>query len=267
VFLRSSEGFNPAGVPDIPVWLSDRSDPRQAVAGWETVVGAPVSVYDIPGHHFEPFNSQNVSPLIYRSDSENRLLTSYLLPDCKRVTSDRRGLCAFRAAVRIKLSFGYGVYFLHFVFSETFWCRCMFKGRFIIIIIHSLFVSWPAIISYHMYFTALSDLLNIRSFRLSPLALGRAEMYAAIVNPCTGRKPSSRGAEMVIDFISGSGTLFSVRLIELPPHITTLLQLVLGAELFGSRFCQPSLKVLPSAMAIARWHNWRGKTLEFCPQH
>ncbi|KAI0051416.1 polyketide synthase [Auriscalpium vulgare] len=61
VLLRSSEGFNPAGVPDVPVWLADRSDPRQAVAGWEGIVGTSVKTIDIPGHHFQPFHTANIA--------------------------------------------------------------------------------------------------------------------------------------------------------------------------------------------------------------
>ncbi|KAI0055306.1 polyketide synthase [Artomyces pyxidatus] len=60
VLLRSSEGYNPAGVVDVPLWLADRSDPRQAVAGWETIVGTSVKVIDMPGHHFNPFHTSNI---------------------------------------------------------------------------------------------------------------------------------------------------------------------------------------------------------------
>ncbi|KAA1479595.1 alpha/beta-hydrolase, partial [Dentipellis sp. KUC8613] len=61
VLLRSSEGFNPAGVSDVPKWLADRSDRTQAAAGWEKVVGTSIKVLDIPGHHFQPFHPDNVS--------------------------------------------------------------------------------------------------------------------------------------------------------------------------------------------------------------
>jgi hypothetical protein len=60
-FLRSSEGFNPPEVPDVPLWLADRSDPEQVVAGWERLVGCHMKVWGIPGHHFRPFDNSNVS--------------------------------------------------------------------------------------------------------------------------------------------------------------------------------------------------------------
>ncbi|KAF9263364.1 ketoacyl-synt-domain-containing protein [Marasmius fiardii PR-910] len=63
VLLRSSEGLNLKGNVEVPTWLSDRSDARTAVAGWEQLVGTEVKVIDIPGNHFEPFNEVNV-PLV-----------------------------------------------------------------------------------------------------------------------------------------------------------------------------------------------------------
>jgi len=61
VLLRSSEGFNPSGVPDVPIWLADRSDPSIATAGWDSLASEPLKVLDIPGHHFTPFYPANVS--------------------------------------------------------------------------------------------------------------------------------------------------------------------------------------------------------------
>ncbi|KAI0322049.1 beta-ketoacyl synthase [Amylostereum chailletii] len=60
VLLRSRDGYNPVGVPDIPAWLADRRDPKQATLGWESLVSSPVKVIDIPGHHFSPFHTLNV---------------------------------------------------------------------------------------------------------------------------------------------------------------------------------------------------------------
>ncbi|ETW82343.1 polyketide synthase variant A [Heterobasidion irregulare TC 32-1] len=60
VLLRSREAYKPAGVLDVPKWLCDRSDPQDAVAGWQSLVDGPVKVLDIPGHHFQPFHSTNV---------------------------------------------------------------------------------------------------------------------------------------------------------------------------------------------------------------
>ncbi|KAJ7133377.1 hypothetical protein C8R44DRAFT_849492 [Mycena epipterygia] len=66
VLLRSSEGFRPPGVADVPAWLSDRSDPQTSVVGWQSLAHCSVKVLDIPGHHFEPFHSSNVEELSLR---------------------------------------------------------------------------------------------------------------------------------------------------------------------------------------------------------
>ncbi|KAL0577637.1 polyketide beta-ketoacyl-synthase [Marasmius crinis-equi] len=60
ILLRSSEGLELQHV-DVPSWLSDRSDSRKSVAGWEQLTGAPVTVIDIPGNHFEPFMATNIA--------------------------------------------------------------------------------------------------------------------------------------------------------------------------------------------------------------
>ncbi len=61
VLLRSIEGYDTTSLPcEYNAWLSDRSDVRSAVEGWETVVNAKVAVIDIPGNHFEPFDAENV---------------------------------------------------------------------------------------------------------------------------------------------------------------------------------------------------------------
>ncbi|KAJ7634563.1 putative polyketide synthase [Roridomyces roridus] len=66
VLLRSSKPFSLQGCPDIPTWLSDRSDPQTSVAGWQSLAHCSVKVLDIPGHHFEPFHSSNISQLSLR---------------------------------------------------------------------------------------------------------------------------------------------------------------------------------------------------------
>ncbi|KAF9219881.1 putative polyketide synthase [Gyrodon lividus] len=64
-FLRSTKGFCPSGIEGIPSWFSERNDAESAVRPWEALVGKPVQVWDIPGHHFEPFSPIHVSrPLI-----------------------------------------------------------------------------------------------------------------------------------------------------------------------------------------------------------
>lgn len=61
VLLRSRDGFNASGVQSVP-WLENRSNPQQAVAGWEGLVSTTVKMWDIPGNHFQPFIPSNVSP-------------------------------------------------------------------------------------------------------------------------------------------------------------------------------------------------------------
>jgi thioesterase domain-containing protein len=56
LLLRSCEDFQAPGISDIPAWLQNRSDARQATCGWESLTGSSVTVRDIPGHHFQPFN-------------------------------------------------------------------------------------------------------------------------------------------------------------------------------------------------------------------
>ncbi len=61
ILLRSREGYDTSSLPcRYTPWLSDRSDPRCLIDDWETVVGAKVDVIDIPGHHFGPFEADNV---------------------------------------------------------------------------------------------------------------------------------------------------------------------------------------------------------------
>ncbi|SJL00722.1 related to polyketide synthase modules and related proteins [Armillaria ostoyae] len=61
VLLRSSEGFNPEGVADVPKWLADRSDAKNATTGWDSLTPSPVKVFDIPGNHFQPFSTANIA--------------------------------------------------------------------------------------------------------------------------------------------------------------------------------------------------------------
>ncbi|KAF8962959.1 polyketide beta-ketoacyl-synthase [Flammula alnicola] len=62
VFLRCMEPYNPPNQNDIPSWLSNRTDPEYIIHGWKTISeGYMLETLDIPGHHFEPFNEQNVA--------------------------------------------------------------------------------------------------------------------------------------------------------------------------------------------------------------
>ena len=66
--LRSKEGFQlqkkkkESEEAENP-WLQDRSDPRTGVDGWENIVKSKISVVDIPGNHFQPFDAENVRKL------------------------------------------------------------------------------------------------------------------------------------------------------------------------------------------------------------
>ncbi|KAF8074125.1 putative polyketide synthase [Lyophyllum atratum] len=65
VLLRSRDGFRPSDV-DVPAWLSNRSDPERAAAGWVTLSNGRVRVIDIPGHHFQPFQPSNIRDVSLR---------------------------------------------------------------------------------------------------------------------------------------------------------------------------------------------------------
>ncbi|KAI1208282.1 putative polyketide synthase [Annulohypoxylon truncatum] len=60
--LRSREGWQDASDPDFfeNEWLQDRRSPRGAISGWETVTASKVAWVDIPGNHFQVFDSANI---------------------------------------------------------------------------------------------------------------------------------------------------------------------------------------------------------------
>lgn len=60
VFLRSIDGFNPPHLA-VPAWLADRKDTESIVSGWDALSGSPVCTIDIPGNHFQPFDSEIAS--------------------------------------------------------------------------------------------------------------------------------------------------------------------------------------------------------------
>lgn len=80
VLLRSREGFNTEGL-NAPKneWLEERADVRASVEGWEKIVHTEVSVRDIPGNHFEPFDEANVSFPIYFFISFCRVVLKVLM--------------------------------------------------------------------------------------------------------------------------------------------------------------------------------------------
>jgi thioesterase domain-containing protein len=63
VLLRSREGWHhPSNSTPLTEhhWLQNRDDPREAVAGWETITGRSIPWVDIPGNHFEVFDAANI---------------------------------------------------------------------------------------------------------------------------------------------------------------------------------------------------------------
>ncbi|KAI1746759.1 putative polyketide synthase [Xylaria castorea] len=60
--LRSREGWKYPTDPHImtDVWVQDRSDPQEAVKGWEEVSQSKIRWEDIPGDHFRVFDKVNV---------------------------------------------------------------------------------------------------------------------------------------------------------------------------------------------------------------
>ncbi|KAK2462565.1 hypothetical protein APHAL10511_005408 [Amanita phalloides] len=61
IYLRSRDGFRHPGIPDVPVWLSDRSDPTTATEGWRQLANSRLITLDIPGHHFNSFHPAHVN--------------------------------------------------------------------------------------------------------------------------------------------------------------------------------------------------------------
>lgn len=60
VFLRSVNGFNPPNLA-VPEWLADRTNAKLITSGWDALSGSSVRTIDIPGNHFQPFESENAS--------------------------------------------------------------------------------------------------------------------------------------------------------------------------------------------------------------
>ena len=64
-FLRCTAGFCPDEVEDVPAWFRERDDAGRdrgwIVEPWQALVGGTIPVWDVPGHHFEPFSPVHVS--------------------------------------------------------------------------------------------------------------------------------------------------------------------------------------------------------------
>ncbi|KAG1732441.1 putative polyketide synthase [Suillus paluster] len=60
VLLRSSEGFAPPSLSDVPDWLRYRENEDVVVDDWEALTQSAVKTWSIPGDHFRPFDPDNV---------------------------------------------------------------------------------------------------------------------------------------------------------------------------------------------------------------
>ncbi|KAI1446584.1 putative polyketide synthase [Annulohypoxylon stygium] len=60
--LRSREGWQDPSDPELfeNEWLQDRHSPRGAISGWETVTASKIGWVDIPGNHFQVFDTANI---------------------------------------------------------------------------------------------------------------------------------------------------------------------------------------------------------------
>ena len=67
VCLVCRDGYNSPSCVDVPSWLADRGDITTTTRDWKLVSGATVQALYIPGHHFEPFQPQNVSSTFSQS--------------------------------------------------------------------------------------------------------------------------------------------------------------------------------------------------------
>ena len=64
-FLYCTAGFCPDEMEDVHPWFRERDDAGRdrgwIVEPWQALIGGTVPVWDVPGHHFEPFSSVHVS--------------------------------------------------------------------------------------------------------------------------------------------------------------------------------------------------------------
>ncbi|KAL9039245.1 MAG: hypothetical protein Q9180_002645 [Flavoplaca navasiana] len=62
VILRSRDTFDSSGLCGVRYeWLESQTARTKAVEGWQSMLAGKVDVLDIPGHHFQAFDEQNVS--------------------------------------------------------------------------------------------------------------------------------------------------------------------------------------------------------------
>ncbi|THH20593.1 hypothetical protein EW146_g801 [Bondarzewia mesenterica] len=100
VLLRSEQGFKSAGISDMPRWLADRSNPHEAVAGWQSLVGEAVKAFDIPGNHFQPFHTSNTRKKMPRRGQNNTFVEDILLHSSWKPVHFKVNECARIKALR-----------------------------------------------------------------------------------------------------------------------------------------------------------------------
>lgn len=67
IFLRSRETFDTQTTCNVRYdWLSSQKARDAAIDSWKLLVGHNTKILIIPGHHFEPFAPENVSPSYLR---------------------------------------------------------------------------------------------------------------------------------------------------------------------------------------------------------
>jgi thioesterase domain-containing protein len=85
VLLKATEDFDCAGLGCQPYdFLLNRKDPRSVVGNWEAFLKEDVTVFTIPGNHFEVFKKEHVSRRLYGNYSF--MLTKF----CRQTRYQRR---------------------------------------------------------------------------------------------------------------------------------------------------------------------------------
>ncbi|PPQ69908.1 hypothetical protein CVT24_003242 [Panaeolus cyanescens] len=71
VYLQSQEGYFASDLTEVPAWLRVRGDAstNSVTAGWQQLCQTPLVVLGIPGHHFSPFDSENIAEVSTRLEA------------------------------------------------------------------------------------------------------------------------------------------------------------------------------------------------------
>ena len=79
-FLYCTAGFCPDAMEDVPAWFRERDDAGRdrgwIVEPWEALIGGTVPVWDVPGHHFEPFSPVHVSRTLVSCECDTDMCRS-----------------------------------------------------------------------------------------------------------------------------------------------------------------------------------------------